>query len=83
MFPENAKGFLGLCKTFGLTNIDGLMCIPPINENPSKHFQIIIDLTRELGLGRPSIGMSNDYLDALGFDPKYIRLGTVLCGKRQ
>jgi len=82
VFPENAKSFLDLCKTFGLTNIDGLMCIPPINENPSKHFQMIINLTRELGLGRPSIGMSGDYLDALDFDPKYIRLGTVLFGKR-
>ena len=77
VFPENAKGFLGLCKTFGLTNIDGLMCIPPINENPSKHFQIVIDLTKMLGLGRPSMGMSADYLEALEFNPKYIRLSLI------
>ena len=82
IFPEDAKSFFNLCKTYGLKNIDGLMCIPPINENPSKHFQIIIDLTKELGLGRPSIGMSADYLYALDFDPKYIRLGTILFGKR-
>ena len=82
VFPEDTKNFLGLCKTYGLKNIDGLMCIPPINEPPSKHFQIITDLTKELGLGRPSIGMSADYIDALDYDPKYIRLGTILFGKR-
>ena len=83
VFPEDAKNFLDLCKTYGIKNIKGLMCIPPVNENPNKHFQIINDLTKELGLGRPSIGMSSDYMDALNFDPQYIRLGTVLFGKRQ
>jgi len=82
VFPEHTKSFLHLCKTYGLDNIDGLMCIPPINENPTKHYQMIIDLSKEFGLGRPSIGMSGDYLHALHFNPKYIRLGTVLFGKR-
>ena len=82
VFPENTKFFLDLCKTCGLNNIEGLMCIPPINEDPTKHYQIITDLTKQLRLGRPSIGMSGDYLHALHFDPKYIRLGTVLFGKR-
>ena len=82
VFPENTKDFLDLCRKYGLNNISGLMCIPPINENPLKHYQIITDLTKELGLGKPSIGMSGDYLQALHFDPKYIRLGTVLFGKR-
>ena len=82
VFPENTKNFLDLCKAYGINNVDGLMCIPPINENPIKHYQIINDLTKEFDLGRPSIGMSGDYLDALNFDPKYIRLGTVLFGKR-
>lgn len=83
LFPEDAKSFLDFCKTLGLKNINGLMCIPPVNESPKKHFQIIEDLTKELGLGRPSIGMSSDYLEALDFNPRYVRLGTVLFGKRQ
>ena len=82
VFPEDLKPFLNLCKKYGLNNIEGLMCIPPINENPTQHFQTIIDLTKEFGLGRPSIGMSGDYLQALDFNPKYIRLGTVLFGTR-
>ena len=67
---------------YGVNNIDGLMCIPPINENPEKHFKIINELTKELELGRPSIGMSSDYEYALQYDPKYIRVGTILFGKR-
>ena len=82
VFPEDVRRFLDLCKIHRFINIRGFMCIPPINESPSKHFQIITDLTKEFGLGRPSIGMSADYLDALDFDPKYIRLGTILFGKR-
>ena len=82
VFPEDTKNFLDLCKTSGLNNIEGLMCIPPINESPNKHFQIINELTNEFGLGRPSIGMSADYENALEFDPKYIRIGTALFGKR-
>ena len=82
VFPEDTKNFLSLCKTHGLNKIEGLMCIPPINQSPTKHFQTIIDLTKECGLGRPSIGMSSDYQEALEFEPKYIRLGTILFGKR-
>ena len=82
IFPEDAKRFIGLCKSYGVNNIEGLMCIPPINDNPKKHFHIINELTKECGLGRPSIGMSSDYKNALEFDPKYIRVGTILFGKR-
>ena len=80
--PNDTKDFLELCKLHGLKNISGLMCIPPINEDPKKHFQLIHRLSINLGLGRPSIGMSSDYLSALEFDPQYIRLGTILFGKR-
>ena len=83
VFPEDVKSFLSLCKIYGLNNIEGLMCIPPLNENPIKHYQMITDLTEEFDLGPPSIGMSGDYLQALHFDPKYIRLGTILFGSRQ
>ena len=59
------------------------MCIPPINEDPKIHFQLISKaIYNDLDLGRASIGMSSDYIDALDFDPQYIRLGTVLFGKR-
>ena len=80
--PEETKEFLEMCRSKGIKNILGLMCIPPVNEDPKIHFQLISKLSNDLGLGRPSIGMSSDYLDALDFNPQYIRLGTVLFGKR-
>jgi len=80
--PEETKEFLEMCRSKGIKNILGLMCIPPINEDPKIHFQLISKLTNDLGLGAPSIGMSSDYLDALNFNPRYIRLGTVLFGRR-
>ena len=79
---EEVKPFLELCRSYGIKNISGLMCIPPINEDPKKHFQFINSLSKDLGLGNPSIGMSSDYIEALTFNPQYIRLGTVLFGKR-
>lgn len=82
VYPDKVEPFFDLCKTFGLKNIRGLMCIPPINENPKKHFQILFDIKEKLGLEDLSIGMSGDYLEALKFNPTYIRLGTILFGKK-
>jgi PLP dependent protein len=82
VYPDKVEPFFDLCKTFGLKNIRGLMCIPPINENPKKHFKILFDIKEKLGLEDLSIGMSGDYLEALEFNPTYIRLGTILFGKK-
>jgi len=80
--PEETKSFLEMCRTRGIKNIQGLMCIPPVNEDPKTHFKLIFDLSNDLCLGGASIGMSSDYIEALDFDPQYIRLGTILFGKR-
>mgnify|MGYP001174710865 CR=1 FL=1 len=83
VFPENVKKFIGLCDLHGVKNIQGLMCIPPINEDPKKHFKLISDISIDLGFSGLSIGMSTDYKEALEFNPSHIRLGTVLFGKRK
>ena len=82
IFPEDVGGFLKLCHFYGVKNIEGLMCIPPVNEDPKKHFQLISTISSDLGLKGLSIGMSSDYLEALEFNPVYIRLGSILFGKR-
>ena len=82
IYPENVEGFLKLCYESGLKNILGLMCIPPINEDPKKHFMLLSQISKNLGLSNLSIGMSGDYELALEFNPTYIRLGTILFGKR-
>ena len=83
IFPEQTKGFIKFCHAHNIKNLLGLMCIPPINESPKKHFELLEGLSKDSGLGGLSIGMSSDYLDALSFNPMYIRLGTILFGNRE
>tara|TARA_B100000575_G_C23021592_1_gene588245 strand:+ start:56 stop:691 length:636 start_codon:yes stop_codon:yes gene_type:complete len=82
IFPEHVKDFLFFLKDEMNLYINGLMCIPPIDEDPSYHFSKLKILANENKINELSIGMSNDYEKALKFNPTYIRLGTVLFGKR-
>ena len=82
IFPEDVKDFLFFLKVEMKLKIQGLMCIPPIDEEPSYHFSKLKILANENNINELSIGMSNDYEKALQFDPTYIRLGTILFGKR-
>ena len=82
IFPEDVKDFLFFLKDEMKLYIHGLMCIPPIDEEPSHHFSKLRILAIENKINELSIGMSDDYEKALEFDPTYIRLGTILFGKR-
>ena len=75
--------FVQYCRHDLNLNIVGLMCIPPINDPPKNHFEILKDLANKNNLEELSIGMSNDYMDAISFNPRYIRLGTLLFGNRK
>ena len=82
IYPEETKDFLYFLKTEMKISISGLMCIPPINEDPTYYFTKLKLLATDNKINELSIGMSNDYETALKFYPKYIRLGTILFGKR-
>ena len=82
IFPEDTKDFLFFLKNEMKLSISGLMCIPPIDEDPKLHFNKLKLLAIENNIDELSIGMSDDYNSALQFKPKYIRLGTILFGKR-
>ena len=82
IFPEDVKDFLFFLKDEMKIQIHGLMCIPPIDEEPSFHFSKLKVLANENKINELSIGMSDDYEQALKYDPTYIRLGTILFGKR-
>ena len=58
------------------------MCIPPIDDEPKKHFTILANEARKNNLFHLSIGMSADYVEAINFDASYIRIGTALFGER-
>ena len=82
IFPEDVKDFLFFLKDEMKIQTHGLMCIPPIDEDPSFHFSKLKVLANENKINELSIGMSDDYEQALKYDPTYIRLGTILFGKR-
>jgi len=80
--PADTEEFVELCRdTYGLT-IDGLMCIPPIDEEPSMHFALLAKLAERLGLDELSMGMSGDFEKAIAFGATYVRVGTAIFGAR-
>lgn len=80
--PEETASFIALCRdTFDL-NIDGLMCIPPFDEEPAMHFALLAKLADELGIEELSMGMSGDFAKAVAFGATYVRVGSAIFGKR-
>ena len=62
--------------------VSGLMCLPPENEEPSKHFQILQSLAKNNHIKNLSMGMTNDYHIALKYGSTHIRIGSAIFGKR-
>ena len=62
--------------------IKGLMCLPPVDEEPSIHFCILRELANKFKLNELSMGMSMDYEKAIKFGSTYLRIGTSFFGKR-
>ena len=81
--PENLSEFIKTIRKFISLNIVGLMCIPPINDIPEKHFKFLKKLADENGLSELSMGMSSDYKAAIKNGATYIRVGTAIFGSRQ
>ena len=77
-----ANQFITECiESYGL-NIVGLMCIPPINEDPKTHFLTLADIAKTFNLSALSMGMSNDFEIALKCGATHIRIGTKIFGER-
>ncbi|MBK5199706.1 MAG: YggS family pyridoxal phosphate-dependent enzyme [Methyloceanibacter sp.] len=82
VLPVEADAFVALCRdTFGLT-IEGLMCIPPFEEEPAMHFALLAKIAERLGLKGLSMGMSGDFARAIAFGATYVRVGTAIFGAR-
>ena len=82
IMPNDADSFFKYCKEDLKLNIEGLMCIPPYNEDPSVHFGYLKKKVLEYGLPYLSIGMSQDYEKAITFGATHIRIGTAIFGER-
>ena len=87
--PSDVKKFLEACMNKYNLDIIGLMCLPPNDKFPEKHFHNMKDLIMSLPISHQhqmtelSMGMSNDYIMAINYGSTYIRIGTKIFGERK
>jgi len=80
--PGEVDGFVAACRDeFGLV-LEGLMCVPPVNEEPAMHFALLAKIGARNGLARLSMGMSADFETAIRFGATSVRVGQALFGAR-
>lgn len=82
VFPEDADKFITECREELGLNVIGLMCIPPVEEQPAPHFALLGKIAARNSLTRLSIGMSADFETAVQFGATSVRVGTALFGNR-
>jgi pyridoxal phosphate enzyme (YggS family) len=80
--PREAVAFVNRCREVHGLAIEGLMCIPPVEENPGPHFALLEKLAREAGGEKLSMGMSSDYEIAVAFGATSVRVGSAIFGSR-
>ena len=76
------NNFYNYCKHELSLNIIGLMCMTPINSDSNKYFQLLKNVSAKLNLKDLSMGMTDDYEQAISNESTYLRLGTVIFGRR-
>lgn len=81
--PGALAALLAFCRETCRLPIEGLMCIPPVNEEPALHFAFLAELARRHGLTYLSMGMSADFSEAVRFGATSVRIGTALFGERE
>ena len=79
---NNLNSFYLYCSKELSLNIIGLMCLPPINSDSNKYFQILKEASEKVDLKELSMGMSSDYENAVLNGSTYLRLGTIIFGER-
>jgi pyridoxal phosphate enzyme (YggS family) len=80
--PDDTLAFVALCRDELGLEIEGLMCIPPADENPGPHFALLAKLAKQCGVEKLSMGMSSDYEIAVAFGATSVRVGSAIFGAR-
>ena len=79
---DNVENFYKKCVEDFKLNIVGLMCIPPFEKDSKPYFTKMRELSNNLSLKDISMGMSNDYMEAINQGSTFIRVGSKIFGKR-
>jgi pyridoxal phosphate enzyme (YggS family) len=82
VLPAEADDFVIECRDRLGLPIEGLMCVPPLDEEPALHFALLREIARRAGLGILSMGMSADFEKAIRFGATHVRIGTAIFGAR-
>jgi len=82
VLPQDADAFLARCRAVYGLRIEGLMCIPPLDEAPAPHFALLGKIAARNGLEFLSMGMSADFGQAIAFGATHVRVGTAIFGPR-
>ncbi len=82
VLPQDADAFIAQCRDDFALPVTGLMCIPPVDEEPSLHFQLLAEIAKRNGLAQLSMGMSADYEIAVAFGATHVRVGSAIFGTR-
>ncbi|MFT4180457.1 MAG: YggS family pyridoxal phosphate-dependent enzyme [Rhizobium sp.] len=80
--PDDTVAFVEFCRRELGLSIEGLMCIPPADENPGPHFALLAKLAAKAGVDKLSMGMSSDYEIAVAFGATSVRVGSAIFGAR-
>lgn len=80
--PGVADGFIAQCRDEFALPVRGLMCIPPVGDEPSLHFALLREIAARHDLPWLSMGMSADYEIAVAFGATHVRVGTAIFGQR-
>ncbi|WHO73605.1 YggS family pyridoxal phosphate-dependent enzyme [Rhizobium sp. BT03] len=80
--PDDTPAFVTLCREELGLSVEGLMCIPPAEENPGPHFALLAKLALTCGVEKLSMGMSGDYETAIAFGATSVRVGSAIFGAR-
>lgn len=81
VLPREADGFIEMVRKLHLP-VKGLMCIPPVEEEPSLHFALLRKIAERNGISGLSMGMSSDFETAIGLGATHIRVGSAIFGER-
>ena len=79
---SDLSNFYKICTKELNLDIVGLMCLPPINVDPSIYFKEMNSLAKNLSLKELSMGMSSDYLCAIEYGATFVRIGSKIFGAR-
>lgn len=81
ILPAETDAFVAECRALDLP-LRGLMCIPPVDEEPTLHFALLAKLAARNGLEGLSMGMSGDYVEAIRQGATHVRVGSAIFGAR-